>query len=307
MGGIVVADTHFGIRKDNSISMPGYFADFLRWVKQLEIEGKQSVKILDREVIKEKTMIAPENLIFLGDIIELWDSEDEAVNACVTLLLPTLMEISAEKIYVLGNHDNTLDKAMLSSAKEYYSLGNSSLKIVDDTYPIEGFMTVGDQNYVFVHGHQFSQGLLFQIASVVDKIVYHLSCHRLKTKIYDLIPSLKRIRNTMGTVSWVFIVLFFLSLIPYLLNLVSICGLSKSIISWIYNHRVNVCLLFLFGFLALPKILIDCARPLHSCLSGELRYKKEEAIDKFVAWWDNNCHIWTHSSLELHQPSGRGK
>ncbi|HEC93472.1 MAG TPA: hypothetical protein ENI51_10885, partial [Candidatus Atribacteria bacterium] len=145
MGGIiVVADTHFGIKKDNSISMPGYFGDFLRWIKELEEEKEKTVKILDGETPKDKTLIKPDEIIFLGDILELWDSEDEAVNTCVSTLMPTLAEIGAEKIYVLGNHDNILDKALLSQEKEYYPLGKSNLKIVEDVYPSDKkFLPIG--------------------------------------------------------------------------------------------------------------------------------------------------------------------
>ena len=120
MGGIiVVADTHFGIKK-GSISMPGYFADFLRWIRELEKEKEKKVRILEGESPRNRTLTRPDKIIFLGDIIELWDSEDEAVNTCVSTLMPTLAEIEAEKIYVLGNHDNILDKASLSQEKEYY-------------------------------------------------------------------------------------------------------------------------------------------------------------------------------------------
>jgi len=285
MGGIiVVADTHFGIKK-GSISMPGYFADFLRWIKELEKENEQKVKILDRGTIKDKTLIKPKEIIFLGDILELWDSEDEAVNTCVSTLMPTLAEIGAEKIYVLGNHDNILDKALLSQEKEYYPLGNSNLKIVEE-YPSEGFLKKGDQNYLFVHGHQFSPGFLFQFASAIDKAIYTASFHKLEIRTYDIIPSLKKIRNTMGTISWIFILLFLLSLLPYILNwIASQFGISNSVISWMYGHRINNHFVFMLGFISLPKILIDWARPIHNYFSGKLKYKKRETIENFTKWW----------------------
>lgn len=274
MGGIiVVADTHFGIKKDNSISMPGYFGDFLWWIKELEEENKK-VKILDRNTIKDKTLIKPKEIIFLGDIIELWDSDDEAVSTCVSSLLPTLAEIEAEKIYVLGNHDNILDKASLSQEKEYYPLGKSNLKIVEDVYPSKGFLEMGNQNYLFAHGHQFSPGCLFKIASWIDEKIFSN-----KIRCYDIIPRMKRIGNTMGSFfSGIFVIFFVISLIAliYILRL--------DVLSFrVFNDPLFYTTL-IFGLLGLPKLIIDHARSLYNKKTG-LRYKKQKTKESFEDWW----------------------
>jgi len=254
MGGIiVVADTHFGIKK-GSISMPGYFADFLRWIRELEKEKEKKVRILEGESLRNRTLTRPEKIIFLGDIIELWDSEDEAVNTCVSTLIPTLAEIEAEKIYVLGNHDNILDKALLSQEKEYYPLGKSNLKVVEDVYPSDKkFLPMGNQNYLFVHGHQF------------DK-------HFTNTgKLYNILPWLRKVSNALTNyVPFLFI----LSMIFKFINLIG----NKSI--FLGNNQ----LLYLLFALSIPKLYMSFGRRLWSHISG-VRYNKEETRRNFKKWW----------------------
>jgi len=254
MGGIiVVADTHFGIKK-GSISMPGYFGDFLRWIKELEEEKKKTVKILDGETPKDKTLIKPDKIIFLGDILELWDSEDEAVNTCVSTLMPTLAEIGAEKIYVLGNHDNILDKALLSQEKEYYPLGESNLKIVEE-YPSDGFLPIGDQNYLFVHGHQF------------DKHFTNIG------KLYNILPALRNVSNALT------------NYVPLLFGISIISAIINKLIS---NDKILVLgkpeIVVLLFFLTFPKLYMTFGRRFWSWFSG-VKYKKHETIEKFVEWW----------------------
>ena len=257
MGGIiVVADTHFGIKKDNSISMPGYFGDFLRWIKELEEEKEKTVKILDGETPKDKTLIKPDEIIFLGDILELWDSEDEAVNTCVSTLMPTLAEIGAEKIYVLGNHDNILDKALLSQEKEYYPLGKSNLKIVEDVYPSDKkFLPIGNQNYLFVHGHQF------------DK-------HFTNTgKLSNILPWLRKVSNALT------------NYVPLLFGISIVSAIINKLIS---NDKILVLgkpeIVVLLFFLTFPKLYMTFGRRFWSWFSG-VKYKKHETIDNFTKWW----------------------
>jgi len=275
MGGIiVVADTHFGIKK-GSISMPGYFADFLWWIKELEKENEQKVKILDRGTIKDKTLIKPNEIIFLGDIIELWDSEDEAVNTCVSTLMPTLAEIEAEKIYVLGNHDNILDKALLSQEKEYYPLGESNLKIVEE-YPSEGFMKKGDQNYLFVHGHQF------------DKHFTNIG------KLYNILPALRNVSNALTNyVPFLFFVSLALAIIDKLMpddifsSSLEILDLILRGLGWFINKTLFLGkpeIVVLLLLLTIPKIYMTFGRRFWSWFSG-VKYKKHETIDNFTKWW----------------------
>jgi len=277
MGGIlVVADTHFGIKK-GSISMPGYFADFLRWIKELEKENEQKVKILDRGTIKDKTLIKPDEIIFLGDILELWDSEDEAVNTCVSTLMPTLAEIGAEKIYVLGNHDNILDKALLSQEKEYYPLGNSNLKIVEE-YPSEGFLKKGDQNYLFVHGHQF------------DKHFTNIG------KLYNILPALRNVSNALTNyVPFLFFVSLALAIIDKLMSddifssSLEILDLILRGLGWFINKTLFLGkpeIVVLLLLLTIPKIYMTFGRRFWSWFSG-VKYKKHETIEKFVEWWND--------------------
>lgn len=265
-GIIVIADTHFGIKKGSiNMSMPGYFADFLDWVRTLD-ENPVTVNVVDgplrKKTIKEKTIYPPNKIIFLGDLIELWDSEKEPVTACVSTIIPTLSGIRAEKIYVLGNHDNTLRKIVLEKPhKGYmnYRLGRSVLKVFPDMYPLPSEDTIvtekcGIEEYVFVHGHQF------------DKYF---------TKTRGSYELLGIIRNASDNLT-IYIPLLF------------VAGVIVKMVNWIAHTSIflgespTFWLLFL---LTLPRIYMDIGRRFWNWIVG-MRYKKQETITRFTYWWE---------------------
>lgn len=277
MGGvIVVADTHFGIKKDN-ISMPGYFVDFMKY---LNSNNKESIKIWDGN-IKEKIIEKPDKIIFLGDIVELWDSEDEAVNFCISSLLPTLSEMEAEKIYVLGNHDNILNKALLSEAKEYYYFGKAQLKLVEDVYPSDNFLKIGEQNYLFVHGHQF------------DK------CFTNTGKLYRILPELRKFSNSLTNyIPFLLILSLTLGILGYILTIMFPNGIDFSssivtlnlfsaIIKWKWSLLMSFGkkeIIILLFFLSIPKLYMWIARPCWEKIN-RVKYKRDESIKNFIRWW----------------------
>ena len=249
MGGIIVlADTHFGIRK-GSISMPGYCADFLH---HLNTTDHEEIPAYDGKIMK-KVIDSPEKVIFLGDIIELWDSADEAVSFCMSSLLPELSQMNAEFIYVLGNHDNILERARLSTPKEYYPLGKKNVYLFENCYPDEGVISAGDQKYVFVHGHQFD------------------TCFRLTGKSYKILSHLRTVSNSL---TCYIPFLFTISLICKLFNVI----LKKSIV--LGDTRI----FYLLFFLTLPWIYMSAGRRVWSFLSG-VKYKKQQTIKNFSSWW----------------------
>jgi UDP-2,3-diacylglucosamine pyrophosphatase LpxH len=278
---IVVADTHFGIKK-GYLSMPGYFGDFLMYFKNSLKENP--LEIFDGE-IRGKILQEPEKLILLGDIVELWDSEDEVVNLCIPSLISTLSEIKAKKIYVLGNHDNILEKAVLNEGLGYYSLGKSTFEITENTYPLDGFLKVGDRNYLFIHGHQFSPGILFGMALAIDKLAYWLFSWEIKS--YSVIPSIRKIKNSMGSFfSWIFILFLLAAILPYMLDmansLLSIFG--RKLGYWIFNYRIDTSVVLILLLFGIPKLIIDYARSLYN-RCAELRYKRQKTISSFTKWW----------------------
>ncbi len=261
---IVVADTHFGLKKAKiNMGMPGYFANFLDWIASLEGQPV-TVKVLEgplqEKSIKEKTIYFPQKIIFLGDILELWDSEDEPVAACVATLMPSLANIKAEKIYVLGNHDNILKRIVLETPQGgymHYNLGGSVLKVFPDVYPPPSAHIVtekcGANHYIFVHGHQFDKyfaesGGSYKIWSVVRNVSDSLTLY---------VPALFGISCVVKIVNWIAGTSIFLGKNP----------------TW--------GLLFL---LTLPRIYMDIGRRLWNWIVG-MRYKKQETITNFMHWW----------------------
>jgi UDP-2,3-diacylglucosamine pyrophosphatase LpxH len=265
MGGIIViADTHFGLRKGSlNMSMPGYFSDFLEWIESLE-NHQFSVSIVDgsirRENIKKKTITYPDKIIFLGDIFELWDSEKEPVTICRSTIIPTLSQIKAEKIYVLGNHDNILDRTVLEDpegAFMYYRLGRSNLKVYPDVYPPPSTTInsekYGNEEYVFVHGHQFDR--LFKNTGATYKLW-------------------SVIRNASNSLTMYVPALFAVSIVVWVINKVFHTSIFL-------GENPTLGLLFL---LTIPRIYMDFGRRLWDLTVGA-RYKKLETVIHFVRWW----------------------
>ncbi len=266
MGIIVVADTHLGIRKCGiNASMPGYFADFLEWVKTINEKDGFKVKIVDGSInegnIRERTIYPPNKLVLLGDMIEFWESENEPVAACVSTVIPTLSEIAAEKIYVLGNHDNILKNTVLEKPKGtymYYHLGKSLLTIFPDVYPPQTGDTLvtekcGNENYLFVHGHQFDKyfretGGSYKIWAIVRDASDNLTLY---------VPFL-----------------FFVSLAFKIINCVAHT-------SFFLGENPTLGLLFL---LTIPRIYMNCGRRIWDRIVG-MKYKKQQTIDSFTKWW----------------------
>ncbi|MBU7015106.1 MAG: metallophosphoesterase [Theionarchaea archaeon] len=268
MGILVLADTHFGLMKGKiNMSMPGYLAEFLEWVGSLERE-KIAVKVIDGEIkeenIRVKIISPPEKIIFLGDMLELWDSKNETVSASILTLLSNLTKTKAEKIYVLGNHDDILRRIVLetSRAGEYlnYPLGESILKVFPDRYPpvIPGMESAavlpsGEEKYIFVHGHQFDRDFTRSLS------------------IYKVYPLLRTVSNSLT----VYVpALFGLSFLVRAVNLIFRTSFlwGDPLVFWL-----------LFG-LSLPWIGTSIARPIWSRVVG-MRYREEETVKSFIQWW----------------------
>jgi UDP-2,3-diacylglucosamine pyrophosphatase LpxH len=131
--------------------------------------------------VKKKMFVrAPERLVFLGDIMELWDASKESVDMCSRSIFQTASKLTCEKIYVLGNHDNELLEISGS-----YPLGKSSINIVEeDEYAI----SKGAKKFMFLHGHQFDG--LFTLPS------------------WRIMPLLNKMANLLGKFAWFFVALW---------------------------------------------------------------------------------------------------
>ncbi|MBU7017563.1 MAG: metallophosphoesterase [Theionarchaea archaeon] len=271
MGIIVVADTHFGLKKGKiNMSMPGYLAHFLEWVNNLESEPVQIIEgDIKEENLRMKNISSPEKIIFLGDLLELWDSKNETLAANVLTLLPTLSDIEAEKIYILGNHDDILTRIVLKTPHtgEYmeYPLGKSALKVFPDRYPpltedMKGPATVayGEEHYLFIHGHQFDKDFTGPLT------------------IYKTYPLLRTVSNSLTIY------------VPVLL----VTSLLAGIVNWIFDKSFlwgDPHIFWLLLSLSIPWIGTSVARPFWNQVAG-MRYREEETVKSFMYWWNHNLN-----------------
>lgn len=177
---IVVADTHFGLDKKNQVCDPNAFSDFLDWVRRLEEKGKEKLNLgIWGGGKKSMNLEPPEKIVFLGDILELWDASVNSIDVSTRSIIQSLSGLDCEKIYVLGNHDYDLTEIVGK-----YPLGASRISIVAEEYEI----MKGGERYLFVHGHQFDK--YFTLPS------------------WKLMSPIRRAALVFGPYTWIFVALF---------------------------------------------------------------------------------------------------
>ncbi len=151
MAYIVVSDVHLGSESCNIEE----FSDFLKWIKKLE-NKPETIRYNDKEI----TIRSPEKFILLGDILELWDpaqgNRDYVIRDSI-VPFSLLSDMDCEKIYVIGNHDDSLSE--LEDYVDFVTLPNGTkFDIWNRHYPdsVRG-VEIGCRNYFFLHGHQFDK------------------------------------------------------------------------------------------------------------------------------------------------------
>jgi UDP-2,3-diacylglucosamine pyrophosphatase LpxH len=161
---IVVSDLHI----DGKSSHCDDFRDFLEWLNTLSDEGT-SLNCNGNKVDIKK----PGTIVLLGDILELWDPEEDDRNYVISDVLTTisiLNSIDCDIIYVIGNHDEDLldlKKVWRKKGVEHINNGKGTFKLFYRSYPktnkrteIKG-ITIGEKKYAFLHGHQFDRFQVF--------------------------------------------------------------------------------------------------------------------------------------------------
>jgi UDP-2,3-diacylglucosamine pyrophosphatase LpxH len=182
---LVVADTHFGLRKKEQKCDPSAFSDFIDWVIKLEQKGKEELELgIWGAKGKEVFLKPPEKIIFLGDILELWDASKKSIDACSRSIIQSLGSLSCQKIYLLGNHDYDLEEIVGK-----YPLGSSKIEIMKKEYAA----LKGDRKFIFLHGHQFDK--FFDLPS------------------WRILPYLRQVAMVFGLYSWIFVVMFLIDII----------------------------------------------------------------------------------------------
>jgi UDP-2,3-diacylglucosamine pyrophosphatase LpxH len=169
---IIISDVHLG----NSESNHKEFCHFLEWVRDLA-NGPKIIKCDNREVTIEN----PEKIILLGDILDLWNpkngNRDNVIKDCIRPF-SLLSNINSDKIFVVGNHDDTLGE--LEGKVDHETLDNGTrFAIYDRHYPkkdkksgIASGLKIGKRSYFFLHGHQFDkqQAIMKHVSALWDPI-----------------------------------------------------------------------------------------------------------------------------------------
>ena len=154
---IVVSDLHFGGEGCNHKE----FCSFLEWVRSLG-HHPVTVKCNDKKITIEN----PEKIILLGDILELWNPKNgdrgDIVKDCMRPFT-LLSNLNCDKIYVLGNHDDSLEglegkvecELLVNGTKFYIYNGHYPKK--DKKSGVAQGLKIGNRSYFFLHGHQFDK------------------------------------------------------------------------------------------------------------------------------------------------------
>jgi len=168
---LIISDVHLGSDECNHKEL----CDFLEWIRDLENQPK-TVKCQDKEV----TIKIPYKIILLGDIFELWNPKDlDKDNIIKDLIRPfsLLSDINCDKIYVAGNHDDSLgelerkvDLEILHNGTRFNSYNRHYPK-KDSKSGIVSGLKIGNRSYFFLHGHQFdkSQAVLIYISKFLGE------------------------------------------------------------------------------------------------------------------------------------------
>lgn len=149
---LAFSDTHFGFEPESETRFLGFMEHLKGWV------GNGTTTIHETSDGKPETLDAPQRIILLGDIIDLWVSRDpnivrpykESYNPVTSLI-----ELGCRIAYVVGNHDRLAD-----AYKDQNVLCNW-MHVYDEVYPepVDGQWQgeqIGNKKYLFLHGHQFS-------------------------------------------------------------------------------------------------------------------------------------------------------
>ena len=170
---IVVSDLHLGLEDQENVSRD--FAGFFTYLGKLRKKGApgehQTISIEG----KPRELYAPDKIILLGDIVDLWSPKKDTYSSVAEdgyPLLATLMTFPEKIVYVAGNHDQEIAEFTGS-----FPTGlPTRLKIIQDHYPDNHTcsgkdtqytgLQIGNNRYFFLHGQQFD--MMFNTAGVLQ-------------------------------------------------------------------------------------------------------------------------------------------
>jgi predicted phosphodiesterase len=249
-----IGDTHLGLRgwgPSGHHERPLLVADFFRWLSALPEEG-YPMPTWNGQGLGTRVLRRPDRLILLGDILELWEAENQAVLFSAATVSSALARVPCQKIYVLGNHDS-----ILQPLKGLYPLGAENLELIGETYPVSDTgeirsLRIGDRNYIFIHGHQFDPVL-----------------HGRFGKYWPLLAPIRQAGAALGDYAFVFAAMWVAALIVHV-----------SYPAW----PVDWFMILGLPFLWLPRLYMRIGWRWWRLLGG-LRYNRDLALKGFVKWW----------------------
>ena len=168
---IVVSDLHMGLEGQENVSRDfSALLAYLGKLKKKDSDGEHQTVTIDG---KPRELYAPDKIILLGDIVDLWSPRKDTYSSVVEdgyPLLDTLMAFPAKIVYVAGNHDEEIAEFTGS-----FPTGlPTRLKIIQDHYPEDHTcsgndkqytgLPIGGHRYFFLHGQQFD--MMFNTAGV---------------------------------------------------------------------------------------------------------------------------------------------
>lgn len=191
---IVISDVHLGSCNSDYRA----FREFIDFLNKIKGEGC---------LVKDSTkkIYNPGTIVFLGDILEFWKPAGANRNYIIECILPpltALCNLNCDIIYVTGNHDedlwdirdiwgkidkmckNNVDNDKPNKGVKFPYDGDTTIKIFERTYPerslndkkdgekidIKG-VEIGDNKYIFMHGHQFDKWqVTYRISRGIEKL-----------------------------------------------------------------------------------------------------------------------------------------
>jgi hypothetical protein len=267
---MVIADTHLGLQR-NAVNQamregprcePTVVANFFQWMNDQSGASPNKTMVPSWErvggnpgKVVQHPIHPPRYAVLLGDILEMWDGTDESVQWSMSTIFPRLSRSEAETVYIVGNHDHAMERDQTSS-----SAGMGGINVVpevwpgpDTSYPLDpgghGIRPIraGDQQYMFIHGHQF--GLGFQLVGPLAYVPGHL-----------------RRAARLGHYAWLF-------------GIVALTVFAYGAISGSDNW-----MMVLLALLTIPIGYMTLGRFVFRIFAGG-RYKTEQALRGFYLWW----------------------
>ncbi len=160
---LVISDTHFGFETESAVR----FQHFMTYLTNAVQSGRMIIKKsheqsdeLAETTLSEEALEAPQKIVLLGDIIDLWISRDkntlrpykESFN-----IFNSLIALNREIVWLLGNHEGIMD----NYEGTYHLPEGASFTVYHGHYPYEKEdgrckgEQIGERSYFFLHGHQF--------------------------------------------------------------------------------------------------------------------------------------------------------